>query len=525
MQVLIVDDDIATVDVIRYSVNWKKLGIEEVFTAYNISLAKTILLEQNIDIVISDIEMPQGSGIELLEWFREEELKGEFVLLTCHERFDYAANAVKYQACEYLLKPFDVNVMEAALKKIILKLKEKQKLYEDGEYGKWVKGNQRQMQVVFWNQILSGHIAGKKETIESEIEKRKLEIDKDKSYCLIVSKITGIKRDREKMSPDLMLFVVENIHSEIFCGSPDNYSVVSMDYDDYYFAVTVCEVKTENEMKCNCEELRRDFKEMFSSDITICISNPCKIDEMYETFHRIRNLIERNVAYYGSYFQEKQTSAAPEITKAVFEVEKLEQYLTEKKKMEILRYLKVTLNDKVFDKTLSNRVLQRGKEEMLQAVYTYLGKRGIQASRLFENENLVQLGQRASQSVIDIIRWTNYLIDCTFEYEESVQKSYSLSEKIDQYIKEHYKENISRVEIAYHFCLTPEYLSKMYKKQTGKKITDTIAECRIEEAKRLLERGDRISDVAETVGFDNFTYFSTMFKKYVGVSPNQYRKK
>ena len=41
----------------------------------------------------------------------------------------------------------------------------------------------------------------------------------------------------------------------------------------------------------------------------------------------------------------------------------------------------------------------------------------------------------------------------------------------------------------------------------------------------MLERGERVSDVAETVGFDNFTYFSTIFKKYTGVSPNQYCKK
>lgn len=41
----------------------------------------------------------------------------------------------------------------------------------------------------------------------------------------------------------------------------------------------------------------------------------------------------------------------------------------------------------------------------------------------------------------------------------------------------------------------------------------------------MLERGERVSDVAETVGFDNFTYFSTIFKKYTGVSPNQYWQK
>jgi len=68
-------------------------------------------------------------------------------------------------------------------------------------------------------------------------------------------------------------------------------------------------------------------------------------------------------------------------------------------------------------------------------------------------------------------------------------------------------------------------LSKMYKKQTGISLKDYISEYRIEQAKILLRKSELlVSDVAEEVGFDNFTYFSTLFKKYTGMTPNQYRK-
>ena len=74
--------------------------------------------------------------------------------------FDYASNAIKYQACEYLLKPFDVNVMEAALKKIILKRMETQKLQENSEYGKWLKENQNHVRLLsgvkYYRDILQG---------------------------------------------------------------------------------------------------------------------------------------------------------------------------------------------------------------------------------------------------------------------------------------------------------------------------------------------------------------------------------
>ena len=525
MQVLIVDDDMATVDVIQNTVNWKMLEVSRVYTAYNISSAKKILLENPIDVIISDIEMPQGSGLDLLEWFREQELPGKFLLLTCHESFDYATYAIKYHASEYLLKPFDVNVMEAALKKIIQKIREERLLLENSELGKWAKQNQKQLLLTFWNQLLSGHISEKEQAIREEISDRRLRINADASYQLVITKISNLEKEKEKMNPDLMLFVMENIHSEVLCGNPDNNSVVSMDYKGYYIFASICEVKADSRLEEKCEDLRRNFKQIFSADITICISRKCHITEFYQVFHHDINLIEGNVGAYGTCFKEEDSADIERTAQTVLELEKLITFLENKRKMEFLSYLKTQLSDREYRKILNEHVLRQAKEEIQQSLYIYLAKKEIPAAGLFSNENLSILCQKASQSVIDMIRWVSFLLDCTFEYEENVQKQYTLGEKIHQYIKEHYKEDIGRNELAEEFHLAPEYLSKTYKKQMGVNLKDTIAECRIEEAKRLLERGERVSDVAEEVGFDNFTYFSTMFKKYTGITPNQYRKK
>ena len=525
MQVLIVDDDMATVDVIQNTVNWKMLEVSRVYTAYNISSAKKILSENPIDVIISDIEMPQGSGLDLLEWFREQELPGKFLLLTCHESFDYATYAIKYHASEYLLKPFDVNVMEAALKKIIQKIREERLLLENSELGKWAKQNQKQLLLTFWNQLLSGHISEKEQAIREEISDRRLRINADASYQLVITKISNLEKEKEKMNPDLMLFVMENIHSEILCGNPDNNSVVSMDYKGYYIFASICEVKADSRLEEKCEDLRRNFKQIFSADITICISRKCHITEFYQVFHHDINLIEGNVGAYGTCFKEEDSADIERTAQTVLELEKLITFLENKRKMEFLSYLKTQLSDREYRKILNEHVLRQAKEEIQQSLYIYLAKKEIPAAGLFSNENLSILCQKASQSVIDMIRWVSFLLDCTFEYEENVQKQYTLGEKIHQYIKEHYKEDIGRNELAEEFHLAPEYLSKTYKKQMGVNLKDTIAECRIEEAKRLLERGERVSDVAEEVGFDNFTYFSTMFKKYTGITPNQYRKK
>jgi two-component system response regulator YesN len=526
MKVLIVDDDIATVDVIKSTVDWGKLGIEEVFTAYNILQAKTILTEYSVDIIISDIEMPQGTGIDLLAWFREQQKDGEFLLLTCHESFDYATNAIKLHAAEYLLKPFEPAVTEAALKKIIQKIMEEKQLKENSEYGKWVKNNKRQLKLNVWNMLLDGRIAtSQKKNIEDEINNRKLDEDPNDDYHLVISKVTNIEHDRERMNPNLMVFIMENIHSEILCGNPENMNVICYEYKDYYILVTICKGKSENELRSLTKELILELKKVLSSTLTCCISNTCKMIEFYEAYHRVLDLISTNVVYYGDCFLESQSTKSSQNDTYFLELNVMDEMLAEKKKVDFLGYLKKRLNEKVFDKQLNEQLLEQAKQEILQAVYTYLAKRNIQASGLFRDEAYARMTQKASQSVIDILRWTNYILEQMFDYESQLQKSYTIVDRINQFIRGHYMEDIGRNEIAAEFFLAPEYLSKMYKKQTGLSLKDYIIEYRIEQSKILLKKGDmQIGDVAEAVGFENFTYFSTIFKKYTGLSPNQYRK-
>ena len=107
----------------------------------------------------------------------------------------------------------------------------------------------------------------------------------------------------------------------------------------------------------------------------MCVGKPCKIENFYKTFHRQQNLIERNVAFYGSYFQEDDAAEIQQNIKNVFEVDKIEQFLSEKKKLEILSYMKAMLHERIYDKTLSDRVLSRGKRKFFRRFILILEKR------------------------------------------------------------------------------------------------------------------------------------------------------
>ena len=214
ISVLIVDDDIATVDVIKDSMKWDKLGIGQVYIAYNVSGGKKILEEKNVDIIISDIEMPKESGLDLLKWVRNKKIDSEFLLLTCHERFSYAADAIQLNAAAYLTKPFDIDIMEMTLRKIVNKLVDERNLKKSSEYGIWMEKNLRLMKIDFWKRVIEGNFSNRNRLMH-EMEDRHLNIATDIAYTLVFSKLSNIDADIERFGKSVFEFILEGFHSEL----------------------------------------------------------------------------------------------------------------------------------------------------------------------------------------------------------------------------------------------------------------------------------------------------------------------
>lgn len=522
IKLLIVDDDIPTVEVVRTSVDFARLDIEQVYTAYNVSGAKKILKEQEIDIIVSDIEMPKESGLDLLKWVREEKIDCEFLLLTCHESFSYASNAISYDAAAYLTKPFDIHIMELNLQKIVLKLKQRRSLKKSSEYGVWMEKNLRYMKQNFWKSVLEGELLDNAH-MEYEIKKRHLDIKCDRRYCLVYSKLSNIEADIERYGKSVIEFILEGFHSELLTGRVENESVIKYHEADILSFITVCDFNT-GRLRKKCEELIEACGCYFKATVTCCISRDYDITELSGAKQRLKKLFDYNIGYFGKVFYEKEVEAPASSELQIIDLDKIVVLVEQKDKAGILHYLKQLFDELSVYKKLNLHTLYLMKQEITQVVYADLMKQGIQATRLFYDELSIKMSEHAMNSTVDMIRWVNYLLGKTFEYEEEVAKSATIIDRINEYIHEHYSEPVGRNEISGIFYLTPEYLSKLYKKKTGITLKDYINEYRIEKAKELLRADNKnVSDIAEAVGFDNFSYFSTLFKKITGVSPKDYK--
>ena len=120
MKILIIDDEYYVVEEVLKNTPWDRIGIDTRLAAYNARQARNII-ESNpdIDIILTDIEMPQQNGIELIEWVYGRNLTPVIIMLTGHERFDYAKSAIRLRVLDYLTKPIDIDQLEATLKKAV----------------------------------------------------------------------------------------------------------------------------------------------------------------------------------------------------------------------------------------------------------------------------------------------------------------------------------------------------------------------------------------------------------------------
>lgn len=112
---------------------------------------------------------------------------------------------------------------------------------------------------------------------------------------------------------------------------------------------------------------------------------------------------------------------------------------------------------------------------------------------------------------------------CNFE---SYNKSYAVN-RIIYYLNENYEHKISLEQIAHNMYLSPVYISKIFKEETGESPINYLIKIRLEKAKDILlgEEGGSIKNIANQVGYDDVYHFSKLFKKYYGISPLYYKKR
>lgn len=524
--VLIVDDEIHSIRGVQAGVNWEKHGISTVYTAHSMRQAQEVFLTNKIDLLLCDIEMPKGSGIDLLKWVREHYPNTEAVFLTCHSDFGYAKQAMQLKSFNYLLKPVDYQELEEVIHSALEKIKRDQetKLVEES-YHQLKESHQSVMKERFWLDLIHQVVPSTSDKIHEHKKHHHLSFPENTSFLPILFHVQRWKKvlsvHEEKVRENALLFAVNEELAKINTIA----HVVNLGTGDILVILPRVKAATITYLKKNINHFISQFALYFSCELCCYIGNHVPIEEIASMVHQLQEMDRNNVIKINEtieYKNEKKHSC---------HVPTLPSDWSSLMKSGPKEKLLGAINQYFMDWKKSNdditaQSLHLFYQDFLQLVFYVLQVKGIQANQVFAQNLLTEKPEKLLKSLNSLQEWVIYIIDVAMDQLHLPQEKGSVVNLVKKYIQDHLGEQrLTREDIANHVYLNPDYLTRMFKKQTGFSISDYLQQQRIEYAKRLLiDTYLPVSEVALSAGYSNFSYFSTIFKKSTELNPMEYRK-
>ena len=525
MNLLIVDDEVYVVRAIRSRIDWNSLGIDEVFVAFNARKAKDVLRENKIDIIVTDIEMPQESGLELMQWVRDQGYPVKAVCLTCHAEFDYALEAMHLGVAEYCVKPIDFAAFSKVIARIVKEIAQEKEAALLKSRGELWENNREIIVRHFWEQVLWGDLKGRPEEIWALASKNKIEYDFEMPYRLLVCDVRKIY-DRAQMWEDnrtLMQYIISNIAWEMLMHQKNK---GRSGWNQKYFWVildgNVPLTETTNELS----EFIHTCHHTVGAGLAVYISSDVfgeslgtAWDEACEADGQNITCQEGVIRVDGSFHEAK--TIAVSLTFEEFN-EKIYRFLEQGDFGGFTDFITSYLLNAG---SVEKKVLENLIQNIDQVINAFLFAHRIPVTRM-DCMRQAAYNQKASCSVEDACTWLRLAAEDLGRLFESAEKENEVIRQIKVYIQDHIETKLSREDIAEAVYLSPGYMTRLFKKETGMTLLDYIISRKIKHAKMLLEQGDiSVGDVSSTLGYENFSHFSELFKRHVGCSPSEYKRK
>jgi two-component system, response regulator YesN len=521
---MIVDDEVLTVKVIAAHYDWTALDVGEIFMANSMRQACELFELHRIDIMICDIEMPQGNGLELLAWMREHHLNTVTIFLTGHADFQYCKKAIELSSINYVLKPIDFSKLQVVIESALKLVDEQIKANEYKSLGeKWIDNSQKMVKQ-FWLEVLAETIVPSRGEIVRTAQRRNIPFDVEKKYILVLIKSRQDflrMKDWEKASLE---FALNNMASELISGFVT--SVITFDTKRLIYVVSPEDAANMQygQMEKQCKLLVNEVNKYLEVDLT-CFIGEYDFVEMLSKQLRELELFERsNVACCNDVLflgRDEKTVAKyirPDMnTWAVL--------LKESKGNDLYRMAQDYFCTMAENKNIDAGTLKYVQQDFMQMVYSVLESRGVPINWIFEEDEWTAIFTEATESVACMLDFISYVIRRVIAQSESEKQPQTVVGKVCSFISKNIYSRLSRNEIAEDVDLNPEYLSKLFKKETGVSLVEYIQNEKMEIARKLLiDTRLSISEIASNLGYYNFAYFSQLFRKFSGNTPGKYRK-
>lgn len=508
MKLLIADDEIDVREGIRFLLDWADLGFIICGEGKNGADTLEQILKLQPDIVLLDIRMPKLSGLEVVRQAQEGGFLGKFIILSGYSDFAYAQEAIHLGVTSYLTKPIE----EEELKKAVLEakesiLKEQQAQKKFLEYRD--KARDSILKDILYHKANYPFLDYQDLMLESSVFQVVLYTNYNQDSFQAAWDFAGILRLANKNHNSLDYVRLERLHVILLKGE---------------FAL-------------------KRFQELLAHYIT----NPQKgspLDSLFLAYGRpVYDVQDIHISFEDAQFLMSRRFFC-----------RFNQHVLGYTDMpgERPKPLEQSLLENTYSQRISDYIqagnrhmLQGTLEELKQELYLantetsllkhYLADIMIQVkSNIQRTYGNIDLPFPGNAAIISAITEKYYLYEIlqffTIQFEMSMNAigsptRESVMDGILEYIQRNYQENLKLGAIADLFGYNSSYLGKVFSKTTGKNFNAYVDGVRIEVSKSLLKEEDyKVYEIAQLVGYANVDYFHKKFKKYVGMSPAEFRK-
>jgi two-component system, response regulator YesN len=538
LRMIIADDEYIVRDGLKNIIPWEQYNIEVIAEAVDGQEALDLCLELKPDILFTDIRMPIMDGLEVAMQLQERNSNIKIIIFSGVQDFNYAKTALNVNAEGYILKPVRIPELKEIVLRVVNNINlEKEKKFEFQNLQQQLHKNLPVIREKFMRNWILGVYKNEKDIINN-LEFFNIPLNSGEGIIVTLLQIDDyfkVVKDISENYKHLLYFSISNIMDEVV----NNYKAGVCSYinDNEFIIVFNQHAQLNNKYMDICEEISDCVNKYLKIQVSIgvgrIVNNILQVNTSYKdaiialqysfytgknsllNINDINNINEesldrKDVLYSELYEIENQIINSMKLGNA----ENVEKYIDELfNHINTLKNLPVDYVQNICFEMIY--VASRAIYELNENIDNIVPSRSKLLDAIYKTSNIydLQINLKTAFSVI-----------ASYFSKKYNQKNNKIISKIKEIIEQKFKDSIGVTTISEEVFLSPNYISLIFKQETGETITEYITKVRMEKAKELLKSSDlKILEVAQNVGFENPHYFSTVFKKYTGIHAQKYR--
>ncbi len=525
---IVEDEDIARTGLRDY-VLWKEYGIGKVLEARDGQEGLALLESEQVDMIITDVEMPLMDGITMVRKMRESGIDIPVIYLSGHWNLPYLKSAFTLDASDYLLKPVKFPELDERLAKVT------GSIFHDIEQKNTLMDMKSKLEQSFpilierfFHQLVHRAV-GAAYNMEEKIRLLDIPIQEEDQFCLLtLSLMEGLdEADPLYLEKEMEVILARqwieaNYPSKrLYCMSDSNNRL----------SIAFIYKQEEEKNQHFIETFYKDMVQVLGEDVTLGLGKPVSdLRDLADSYEQSIYALEQSI-FLGKnaviYYSDVENTGQKMHINLDQDIRLLKEAVRTGKQVQVSRSL-----DEIFTKLLRTDQPDMGHiknicMEILVVVNMQLMEYRLRNEAYQSPVSAWNKVQEFNQ-LEDLHRWMKqYLIEaCHLVVDLQKNSRNNVVYYIVKAVENRYGEELSVPILAEELGLTPNYLYLLFKKERGETFNKYLTGYRMEMAKKILESPQyKLYEVAEAVGYGNPDYFTKVFKKHFGYSPSQFRER